>query len=165
MKKLSIQSLLTRGLNAAIIIALGALALCVLIQVVMRYVLASPPFWTEELARFLLIWITFIGAVSVQNTRGHIGVTWLEEQLPPRARAFLEVIKSMVVLIVLLFIVKAGFDIARTGTQVSPALGLSMRFVYGTLPAGAALTVIIVLLQLWDEVRVIITGKEVHNGG
>lgn len=166
MTRLALPTLLVRCLHTAILLALAGLALCVFAQVVMRYMLSSPPFWTEELARFLLIWITFIGAVAVQITRDHIGVTWLSDQLPLRPRAALEAIKSVIVLAVLIFITKAGYDVARTGTQLSPALGLSMRLVYGSLPVGAALTCVVVVVQLWGEIRILFTGagEEICDG-
>jgi TRAP-type C4-dicarboxylate transport system permease small subunit len=39
--------------------------------VIARYVFNAPPFWTEELARFCLIWLTFVGAVVVHAERSH----------------------------------------------------------------------------------------------
>ncbi len=145
-------------LDGILIVALSALAFSVFAQVIMRYLLSAPPFWTEELARFLLIWITFAGIVSLQATHGHIQVNWLTELLTGRARTAMMAIQSAIVLCVLGFITKAGFDIAAIGQQTSPALGVSMRYIYGALPFGASLAAIVVAVQLAGQIRSVLAG-------
>ena len=55
-------------------------------QVIARYVFDAPPFWTEELARFTLIWITFVGAGLVHQRGEHIAVNSFRDTLPRTPR-------------------------------------------------------------------------------
>ena len=53
-------------------------------QVFARYVLERAPSWSEELAGFLMVWLTMLGAAAVLRGGGHISVTVLTDRLPPR---------------------------------------------------------------------------------
>ena len=132
----------------------------VFFQVVARYVFDAPPFWTEELARFTLIWITFIGAGLVHHHGEHIAVNGIRDALPRRARALLDVAISLLVLAVLSVFAKAGYAIAAIGTQTAPALGISMRYVYGALLVGTALMIVITLTQLAVRLSALTKGTD-----
>ncbi|MCJ7829964.1 MAG: TRAP transporter small permease, partial [Desulfobacterales bacterium] len=54
-------------------------------QVLFRYVLIMPLPWTEELARFLLVWVTFLGAASITRRKLHIAVEYFIARFPPRS--------------------------------------------------------------------------------
>lgn len=145
-------------LDVALVLSLGGLATAVLIQVVARYVLNAPPFWTEELARFLLIWLTFMGALAAHRDGEHISVTWLPEMLGPRGRHLQALLCHALVLAVLLIITKAGADITRTGRQTAPALGISMAWFYAALPVASGLMALVSLLRVWQALRALAGG-------
>tara|TARA_R110000796_G_scaffold252646_1_gene390307 strand:- start:4928 stop:5326 length:399 start_codon:yes stop_codon:yes gene_type:complete len=131
----------------------------------MRYLFTSPPFWTEELARFLLIWLTFIGVIAVQISHDQIGINWISEMLPPTGKHILQAINNFIVLLILIAIAWSGYSIVQIGTQVSPALGISMQIVYAALPIGAVITLIVVAGQLIEEIVAIFSvAEEVGNG-
>tara|TARA_R110002049_G_scaffold201563_1_gene372294 strand:- start:8640 stop:9143 length:504 start_codon:yes stop_codon:yes gene_type:complete len=151
-------------LHGVMVAALAVLALSVFTQVVMRYALSAPPFWTEELARFMLIWLTFIGIASVQLKNEQIGVDWIAPLLPPGGQLLMRVVTNLVVLAILGAIVWAGFAIAALGSQTSPALGIGMYFIYGALPVGAIATMLVVLAQVVQDIATLVSG-ETSNGG
>lgn len=155
---------LARGLlHGLMVTALAVLALSVFTQVVMRYVLSAPPFWTEELARFMLIWLTFIGIASVQLKNEQIGVDWVAPLLPPSGQLVMRIVTNLVVLAILGAIVWAGFAIAALGSQTSPALGIGMYFIYGALPVGALATMLVALAQVAQDIAALASG-EATNG-
>ncbi|MDB6178403.1 TRAP transporter small permease [Paracoccus sp. Z330] len=145
-------------LNGLMATTLVVLALAVFIQVVMRYMLSAPPFWTEELARFMLIWLTFIGIASVQLKNEQIGVDWIAPLLPPGGQLILRLVNNLVVLVILGAIVWAGFAIAALGSQTSPALGIHMYFIYGALPVGAIATMLVVIAQMAQDLFMLLRG-------
>lgn len=153
----------TALVHGFLVLALCVLALSVFTQVVMRYALSSPPFWTEELARFVLIWLTFVGVAAVQISREQIRVDWVQGMLPETGRRILHAVNSLIVLAVLAVIVWAGYAIAELGSQTSPAMGISMHFIYGALPVGAAITLIVALLQFAGDVASIFAGEAEHD--
>ena len=63
-------------------------------QVFARYVLNNPPSWSEELARFLVVWITMLGSAVLVNKEGHISVDFLVNRLPSRAKRLLSFIRD-----------------------------------------------------------------------
>lgn len=132
----------------------------VFFQVVARYVFHAPPFWTEELARFTLIWITFVGAALVHHHGEHIAVTGLRDGLPERFQALLDVFISVLVLAVLAVFAKAGYAIALLGTQNAPALGISMRYVYGALLVGTVLMIAITVFKLIAQFSLLVRGRQ-----
>ncbi len=146
-------------LHGLMIAMLSVLALSVFTQVLMRYVLAAPPFWTEELARFMLIWLTFIGIASVQLKNEQIGVDWIAPLLPPRGQYVLRIANHLLVLAILGAIVWAGFAIANLGSQTSPALGIGMYFIYGALPVGGIATMLVVLAQIFQDLATLCCGE------
>lgn len=148
-----LHGLLVSSIRVSLIGLFLLLVVAVFFQVIARYLFEAPPFWTEELARFTLIWITFVGAALVHHHGEHIRVDGLRESLPGVLRRLLDVATSVLALTLLALILKAGYEIVLFGTQRAPALGISMRYVYLALPAGALLMIVITLLQLVRRAR------------
>lgn len=78
---------LLRKPEEAVSVLLGCVLFGVLIwQVITRYVLNDPSTVTEEAARYLYVWVVFFGAAAAVSTRSHIGMPFVVERLPVRAR-------------------------------------------------------------------------------
>ncbi len=125
----------------------GFLLMCVLglviYQVVTRYVLRAPAPWTEELARFALIWLAFIGAGWVAYRGSHVTVRLFDHRYKPRARALMDALAGVITLIIAgsLIIGAPAFLITSMRTA-SPALSVPMGWVYGAAVVGYALIVL-----------------------
>jgi len=122
------------------VIAMAGMTAVVVAAIVWRYFFNSPLIWTEEMARFLLIFICFVGAIPM-ITRGGFGqVESLIAKLSPRKRRAMDVvINSMSVIftgvssglsIYLVFISDAVTQ------QITPALQIPMKAVYTFMPFG-----------------------------
>jgi TRAP-type transport system small permease protein len=155
---------LLASIRAFLAVAFAILTAVVFFQVIARYLFDAPPFWTEELARFLLIWLTFIGAVLAHAHREHIAVDTFVQLLPLRVRPAADLIASLTVLVTLAVIAKGGFDIAMMGTQTAPALGVSMRYIYMSLPIGACLMMLITVAQMVRPIATALPGKDAEHG-
>ena len=135
-----------RALAWACVVLMGASVLNVTWQVVTRFVLGSPSGFTDELARFLLIWLGMLGAAHAVGQRMHLAIDLLPRALDarPRARAALGVVlQGAVLLFAVGVMVYGGGNLVRIVTllgQRSAALGVSLGAVYTVLPvAGAAI--------------------------
>src|SRR5438045_2320249 len=73
-------------LKAAIAMCLAAMVVLVFSNVVLRYVFNSGIAISEELSRWLLVWLTFLGAIVALRQHAHLGVDTLVRTLPPRGR-------------------------------------------------------------------------------
>jgi TRAP-type C4-dicarboxylate transport system permease small subunit len=155
-------ALLTRLLEVLLILAMGTLVVDVLWGVLSRMLassglLSSQSSWTEELARYLMIWVGLLGACLAFEKRAHLGVDYFVGKFHPSART---VIRLGALLVVLLFAVGAlivgGWQlVTRTLTleQYTPALGIPKAWVYLVVPISGVFTVIFTLGQMLDVLR------------
>ncbi len=138
-----------------ILIILGILiSIVVFIQVIFRYVLSQPLFWSEELPRYLLIWTTFLAAALAQKHRGHINITLAVNMLPAGAQRWLRVVTDVIILGFLGILAYSGWLVSRvTLYHRSTALQIPMAAVYLALPVGGVLMMLYLLLQILQDVR------------
>lgn len=125
---------------------------CVVWQVVARYFLGVSTSITDELARFLFIWVSLLGAAYVLGKRGHIAITGLVDIAPPAVRRGLELFSLAMVLAFSLVVLVWGGSLlvdkaARFG-QVSPAIQAQMSWVYLVIPLSGLLTALYCVLLL-----------------
>lgn len=137
---------LTRSLELFIVVAMTLLVLDVVWGVFTRYALGEQAKWTEELARFLLVWVAMLGAAVAFGRKAHLGVDLFVESLHPDARRPMTVIAHLVVLLfaAMVFLVGGWRVVSSTLAlgQATPALGWKMGFVYLVLPiSGLCMTV------------------------
>lgn len=122
------------------------------VQVVMRYFLREPFVWGEELARYLQIWLTFLGAAACIGFGGHMAVDALVRVLPPRARVAVNVIVGLGSAAFFLALTVVGVRlVAFVWEDRSPALSAPFGIVYLSLPIGAALSFLLTLGGLWSQ--------------
>lgn len=130
-------------LKNALIGLMTALVLSVSWQVFSRYVFAAPSSWTEEVARFLMIWVGLLGAAYAFRTGAHLGLDILPSKLAGPSARLLNVFTMLVVglfsLVVL--IVGGGSLVALTWElrQHSAVLGLPIALVYSVIPLAGVL--------------------------
>jgi TRAP-type C4-dicarboxylate transport system permease small subunit len=124
----------------------GAMAIVIFLQIVGRYVLPLPFGWTEELARYLMIWGAFIGASSLIRAGENISVDFFIEKLPIKLKNRLYNGIEVIILVLIAYVFKIALSIfPKIGLyQTAPALGVPMFWVYSGMSIGLGL----VILQL-----------------
>lgn len=125
------------GLCAVLVAVFGLLVL----QVTTRYVFGTPLSWTEESARFLLVWLTFLGAGYLMARRLHISVDLLVARLGRRSVVAVDVGATAVAVAVSAVLAVAAASLAHmSGDLRAPATQLPMWTVHTAAVAGFALT-------------------------
>ena len=133
----------------AVAVCLGAMTLLVGVQIAGRFLFNYSLFWSDELTRFLLIWISFLGMSAGVRRGAHPGIDSLVRAVPPPAArliAFLAIGCSLI-----FFAVMVGYGsllALRTWAQRSPSLGLRMSIPYLAVPASGAL-MLLHALAVW----------------
>lgn len=134
---------LIRLLEYALVTTFALMVADVLWQVFSRYVLGASSSFTEEFARFALIWLTVLGAAYLNARRAHLTVDVLTRRLPPAARARRERATEWWVLgFAVVVMVIGGGNLAYTTLrlgQVSPAIGVPLGLVYAVVPVSGLL--------------------------
>lgn len=156
---------LEHGLDIALGAMVAVMVLAVFYQVFGRYVIGRAPAWSEELARFLLLWLVLLGAAAALRTGGHISVTALYDDAPPARRAGLLWLRDLVLAAILVLVAWQGWLFAElNATQASPAFEIPMSVPYAALPVGAALTLVqLVLARLAGQPAAVSTGEVVDT--
>jgi len=122
------------------------LVLTVLLQVFMRYIIGSPVTFTEELSRFLLIWLGLMAASYAYRQRSHLALDLLILKMRGRQKVVLNVIiHALIGLFSISVLVIGGIQLVYVTyalEQYSSALGISMGIVYIAVPlSGVAITI------------------------
>ena len=129
-----------RTLETAAALALGLMAALVIYQVGARYLLDRPPSWTEELARYLQVWLVLLAAPVCLRRGLHLGFDYLTPRLPPGARRLVRTAVASLTACFSLTLTAFGIRLlAVAGLQTSPALGISMVWAYLALPLSGLL--------------------------
>jgi TRAP-type C4-dicarboxylate transport system permease small subunit len=152
---------MTTVLNLVLIVAVALLVFDVIWGVFSRYVLGEQTKWTEELARFLLVWVSLLGGAVAFGTKGHLGVDYFMGKFDPEARKFMAVFTHLVVLFFAISIFVYGgsrvVSDALTMEQTTPALGWKMGYVYLALPISG---VFMVLYTIENLIETLVGGTE-----
>lgn len=118
------------------------LVLTVVLQIFFRFVINISFGWSEELARYLLIWIAWIAASYAVHKSAHIRVEIAKDLLKNKLKKVVEVVVLLVCLGFAVFLAVEGtqFVLAIKMTQqVTPSLGIKMWLVYLAVPVGGTL--------------------------
>src|SRR5262249_28045333 len=116
-------------------------------QVFARYVLDRAPGWSEELSRYLMMWVTLLGGAAVLRSGGHIAVTALLDWLPRRFHGVVLALRDLALLAARFVLLWFGWRYAElNAVQETAALEIRKSIVYAALPLGAALTLAMLVL-------------------
>lgn len=119
--------------------------------------------WTEELARYLMVWTVFIGAAIGAKLGAHVGVEAFITLLPARFTRRCLLLGGVISAAFSLFLVWYGLEVVQRiidAGQVSPALEIPMFYVYAILPAGALLMAVHFFAAGLEKYRSFASGKE-----
>lgn len=154
----------SRSLNRAVewsLFGMGfSMALLVAVQVVCRYLLNHSLFWSEEVARILLVWISFLGA-SVAYRRGvNPSVSFVTDRLAPSVQRIVAVLVHLLAAVFFVVLVIYGYNFAAfVAKQITPALGIPKWIPHSIMPISGALMLIHALAFLTGG------GKEGRDDG
>ena len=142
-------------LAIALIITMTVLVIDVVWQVLARYVVKSPSSFTDELARFLLIWVGLLGSAYAMGKKKHLAIDLLPSKLSEKPGRYLNIfISVLIILFATLVLVVGGIRlvyITLTLKQISPALGIPLGYVYLVLPFSGILIVMYAFLDIFDK--------------
>jgi TRAP-type C4-dicarboxylate transport system permease small subunit len=160
---------LTKGLEWFLVATMALLVVDVVWGVFTRYALGQQAKWSEELARFLLIWVTLLGAAVAFGTRAHLGVDYFVNRLHPAARKWTAVVAHLVVLFFALEVLLHGgarvVSEALALEQTTPALGWKMGHVYLALPISGLFVALYTVENLIETLTGRPAQRETENLG
>jgi TRAP-type C4-dicarboxylate transport system permease small subunit len=159
----SIKKLLDRSLELLVMVVVAVLVVDVSWQVFTRFIMKDPSTWSEELAVFMLIWVSLLGAAVALNRGAHLGIDYFVGKLQPRKRLYTEI---FVFLCMALFsftvMILGGIELVASTLrlkQLSPALGIKVGYVYLAVPISGFFLVLYSVIGLFERVVESIKGS------
>jgi len=138
------------------VVMLIVMSIVVFIQVICRFILKSSLPWSEELCRYLLVWVSFMGGAYGVKTGAHLGVEAVTLIMPKKMRKVVEILMLIVGIVLCCVILKYGIDIVKTQfkrIQYSPAMHVPMGYAYLAIPVGMVFFILRYVLKLIDAVK------------
>ncbi|WP_319529937.1 TRAP transporter small permease [uncultured Cohaesibacter sp.] len=158
----SIFKLLRKFLYGISVAAMIVMLVIIFMQVITRYIFGFSFEWSEELARFLFVWVVFLGSALIMGEDGHLAVELLPRLLNGTKPGFLLnlFINACGYVFILLLIVQ-GWKMTETMTfQTSPGLNISMSYVYVIMPVSGVLMLMYHVKDTIKIFRTLINGPD-----
>lgn len=139
-----------RGIEWLLALMLAAMVLLVFGNVVLRYAFNSGITTSEEVSRWLFVWLCFLGAVVAIHEHGHLGTDMLVGRLGRRGRRICLAVAQAVMIYVTWLVFSGSVAQARINwDNEAPVTGLSMAVFYGAGVVFAVPAALLLALQLW----------------
>ncbi|MEM8948595.1 MAG: TRAP transporter small permease [Pseudomonadota bacterium] len=137
---------LLRVCKYAIISIVGVLAVILIVAVFYRYALNNAIAWSEEGSKYLMVWLTFLGAPIALRHAAHINIDLLVKLFPPRGRQAFYLGINLVIIATMGILFLKGWEFAELGArQVASSFNFSMVWMYVAVPVGSALTCLVAI--------------------
>lgn len=141
-----------RCLLALLAIIMASLVIISSASVVMRTA-NSPLVWSDELMRYLFVWLTMLGFVYASSKRAHIIIDIVDQYVPNRWQRWINTFNQLVILVFFTFLLIISFRFVSLGlAQISSALRWTMLWVYISFPiafAGQILMSLKSIIEIW----------------
>lgn len=145
---------LKRILQPILVVLVVGIVVTTTSQVVSRYVFGSPLIWTEEVARYLGIWLVMLGTGLVLGENMHVGIDYVLEKAPPKLNVVLSTVSLLATFLFSLALVVYGSRLVfAVRNAQTAALRISMGWVYLAVPVGGALLAVYALFLLISTLR------------
>lgn len=139
---------ITKILNGFCLLAMLGLTVIVALQVISRLLKISLP-WTEELARFLLVWLTFLGCTLAIYRKSHLSVNFVVDMMPKKLQKACNIFTRIVMIVFFTILLVYGVKLSAISMKnLSTSLGWPMGIVYAVLPFSALLADYYVILDM-----------------
>jgi TRAP-type C4-dicarboxylate transport system permease small subunit len=142
--------LVCRAIELAIAACLAVMVVMVFGNVVLRYAFNSGIIVSEEVSRWLFLWVTFLGAIVALKEHAHLGSDFLIARLPPRGKKGCLIVGHVLMLYATWLVFSGALAQTRINWTVeAPVTGASMAFVYGTGVVFAVFAAVLLARDLW----------------
>ncbi|WP_304507784.1 TRAP transporter small permease [Anaerotignum sp.] len=140
------------------------MSIIIFIQVIMRYAFQNSLVWSEELSRYMFIWLIYFAVSYTARREKHIRIDAAINLYPKKFRPYIEILSEIIVLGFSIFIAVTAVTVYQKITwsgQISPAMRIPMQYVYAAPLIGFILTAIRQLQCIVRRIKAIKNHEEV----
>jgi TRAP-type transport system small permease protein len=140
---------LVRAIEVAVMAAMAVVSVVVMAEVILRYTLGETLVVTEELSRYLMVWVAFLGSVLLMRERGHIAAAGLGGWFGPLGRRVIAVVADLLSLVFLLTLTWAGLQtLPAQLDQHLTTINIPIFWFYLAIPVGCGLMALVIVARL-----------------
>lgn len=144
-----------------LVVAFSTMGIALLSQVFFRYILNSPLIWSEELARYLLVWVTFLGINYGIRHRAHIEMEYFFTKFPRSLQRLTPIVTQVFTVACLLQFLPGALRFVSAQRAIdSSAMQINMGLVYAVIPIGMLITAASLTTDTVRRVIGLATGRE-----
>jgi len=144
--------LIIEALKYLVIFLSSAIVIVVTFQVFSRFVLQSPSSFTEELSRFLLIWIGLLGGAYGYHSNAHLGLDIITNRLKESLQHWVAISSHLLIMLFAITVMIMGglslVSLTFDPPQFSAAMEIKMGYIYSVVPISGVLIVFISLMKI-----------------
>jgi len=149
----SVYAVILRARVIIIYVAISVMVANVTIGVFFRYVLNNSLSWTEELARYLMVWFGLLGMGLALKENEHVSVGFFLDRMPQKAVHIIKIINICLVMFFALVLFKYSLNhLSVVKLQISPSIGIPMYLPYSAITIGSFLMVLECVRHLYLQV-------------
>ena len=158
----TLNALISRVLQFVITVLIAVMVVPVTLQIFSRFFEFIPRYiWTEEVARFCLMWLIMLGATIAVRDGTHFDVDVLPEPKTPRGTAVARLIVQVSMLLVALIFIAFGWRFAAFGyEQSSEMTGINMLSIHVAWPAAGVCWFLFLLEKIGDDLKLYVDGRD-----
>lgn len=138
------MAMVDRVINLIISLLYAVIIVAMFAQVLFRYGIGSPLSWSEEISRYMFVWLCYLGAYVAVLRNAHVGVDYLTRRFPSTLLKGMNILLAVIITCALGFVVYHGALLARDniGARWWTIPFLSMGLPYAAVPVGAGLMIL-----------------------
>lgn len=145
---------LQRLCSYVLLVIMSALVVIVFAEVIWRYFLNSSISWSEEVARFLMLWVAFVGGVLAYVHNEHLGLDIVVQLVSPRTGRVILVIANLLSMLAITLLAIGGWVVfVQNLDWLSPALDIPYGYVYVICPICSVIMFFQTVLKLVSNLR------------
>ena len=126
-------------------------------QVVLRYVFNNSNIWSEEVTRYLFVYVSLLGSFIAARKNTHLKVDFFVNLLKGNVKRYFTIITNIAVILFVIYLIPLSYNLSlSTMRNISPGLKMPMGYAYAAIPIGAVL----ILLGMIEQLLIKIFNKE-----
>lgn len=157
-----VKNFIDKILKAITVFLVGAICLVVIWQVFTRFVLNNPSSWSEEISRYLLIWITFLGGSLGLSNGSHMGLVMVTDRIrSEKVKAFIHAVAYLVCAYIGYIFIRYGWVYMQSGMRrTMMCCKIPLGYVYAIMPFSGVVIILNSLELIIHDLREIFGKKE-----
>jgi TRAP-type C4-dicarboxylate transport system permease small subunit len=145
---------LTKIVRFLVISLTSLFTFIIILEVFLRYVIGISLSFSDELSRYLMIWVIFLASSLAIKEGSHMSIELFVGRFKGKARVWLNLGAQMILLTFLIFLlIESVIVLSNQMGQMIPTLGISIFWFYLALPVGAILMILYLLPAVWENLK------------